>query len=84
MDARIHGPGMAPGASGPTIRLGSSTAPDFDISCTPACRWGDYSGASPDPLSPSTVWLANEVIAQPGGLLPSWTTRIAELTVPGG
>lgn len=76
MDARVHRAGARPGATGPTIRLASSSAPDFDISCAPVCRWGDYSGASPDPLSPATVWLTNETIARPGGLLPSWSTQI--------
>ncbi len=40
----------------------SSTGPDTDFSCYPPygppCRWGDYSGASPDPASTSAgqVW----------------------------
>ena len=82
MDARIHRAGAPPGSTEPTIRLASSNAPDFDISCATACRWGDYSGASPDPLSPATVWLTNETMASPGGLLPSWATQITAVHAP--
>ena len=39
--------------------LRRSTVADADFSCTtqggPPCRWGDYSGASPDPTNCSTV-----------------------------
>ena len=36
-----------------------------DFSCQKACRWGDYSGAEPDPAADLTgnsgiVWLTNE------------------------
>jgi len=45
-----------------------STAYDADFSCTGSsstCRWGDYSGATPDPsanfaAATGTVWLSNE------------------------
>ncbi|HEX9548269.1 MAG TPA: hypothetical protein VF942_13095, partial [Acidimicrobiales bacterium] len=47
-----------------------STGPDNGFDCTrprdvpPACRWGDYSGASPDPAASTSdtegrVWLSN-------------------------
>jgi hypothetical protein len=41
-------------ASGPSI--------DFSCSSTTPCRWGDYSGASPDPaaIGSGKVWLANQ------------------------
>jgi len=42
--------------------LVQSSGPDVDFSCTP-CRWGDYSGASPDPAATGSVgkiWLANQ------------------------
>jgi hypothetical protein len=83
LDARAHRSSMATGSSSPGVRIGSSGAPDFDLSCAPVCRWGDYSGASPDPTVPSTVWIAGETIDQPGGLFPSWVTRIAQLSPTG-
>src|SRR5512132_593589 len=49
-------PPMSPGATGQGVLLARSDDPDYDLSCTPVCRWGDYSGASPDPRSPSLVW----------------------------
>jgi len=41
-----------------------ATGPNIDYSCSP-CRWGDYSGASPDPGASQTgasgtVWLSGE------------------------
>jgi hypothetical protein len=44
-----------------------STASDIDPSCfdTGTCRWGDYSGASPDPNKNATtgkVWLTNQYV----------------------
>ncbi len=41
-------------AGGPSI--------DFSCSSSDPCRWGDYSGASPDPAATGTgkVWLANQ------------------------
>jgi hypothetical protein len=81
--ARSHSDSMAPGATGGGLLLARSEEPDYDLSCAlgPACRWGDYSGASPDPLDPSRVWVAGQRIARPGGLLPNWTTGIASLDV---
>jgi hypothetical protein len=45
--------------------LVQSNGPNVDFSCdtTTPCRWGDYSGASPDPAPSATagkVWLANQ------------------------
>jgi hypothetical protein len=39
-----------------------SGGPNIDTSCAPTCRWGDYSGARPDPLPSSggQVWLSGE------------------------
>ncbi len=62
--------------------LGESRVTDTDFSCTaqyggPPCRWGDYSGASPDPNFLDGVWgtnmLAGTMQASPTGL-PTWTT----------
>ena len=83
IDTRVHTAAMANGSTGPSVRMGSSTAPDWDLSCTPVCRWGDYSNASPDPTVASAVWVASQVISAPGGLFPSWITRIAKVSPSG-
>ena len=64
------------------LRIRQSAGPAVDRSCrdTGTCRWGDYSGASPDPASPLTkthgsVWLTNmwNVANKPG---VDWRTVI--------
>ncbi len=57
------------------VTIATSPAPDTDFTCTPVCRWGDYSGASPDPASTSTgqVWASAMMNGASGN--PSWTTR---------
>ena len=39
-----------------------SPGSNVDDSCAPTCRWGDYSGAMPDPLiaTGGQVWLSGE------------------------
>lgn len=61
---------MDPGES----LLGSSGQSDNDISCTPTCRWGDYSAATPDPMFPHAIWGSNQVFAVQAALLPDWVT----------
>jgi Prealbumin-like fold domain len=36
--------------------------PNVDFTCGPTCRWGDYSGATPDPVASASghVWLSGE------------------------
>jgi hypothetical protein len=46
--------------------IGQSSAADLDFSCgassaTSPCRWGDYAGASPDPLNDGVVWGSSQV-----------------------
>jgi len=78
--ARSRTGAMALGAlSSSSIGLASGGSPDFDLGCSAVCRWGDYSGASPDPAATSVVWVASQSIANPGGLLPNWTTTIAAI-----
>ncbi|HLY81593.1 MAG TPA: fibronectin type III domain-containing protein, partial [Acidimicrobiales bacterium] len=45
------------------LLLGTSSAADVDPSCSAStpCRWGDYSGATPDPVNPGVVWGSNQV-----------------------
>ncbi len=61
--------------------LGTSTAADTDFTCIaanggPPCRWGDYAGASPDPVNTSVVWGSNQddSAVVPGGGA-QWVTR---------
>ena len=61
------------------VTIATSPASDNDFTCTapygPPCRWGDYSGASPDPASTTTgqVWMTAMTNGSSGN--PSWTTR---------
>jgi len=61
------------------VLLGSSTDVDQDISCSapygPPCRWGDYSGATPDPINPGVVWGSNMINGQSIFGFPQWTTQ---------
>ena len=48
------------------LLIGQSSAADQDFTCgsgspTTPCRWGDYSGTSPDPLNVGVVWGSNQV-----------------------
>ena len=65
------------------IVLGTSSATDQDFSCTspngPPCRWGDYAGASPDPVDVQTVWGSNQLNG-PLTTDPAWVTRNFALT----
>jgi hypothetical protein len=66
--------------------VATSSAADMGFDCRTTmapnlCRWGDYSGASPDPASPTTrttgeVW-GSSMLAASGGSASSagWTTR---------
>ena len=67
------------------LLLGTSSAPNQDFSCGapygPPCRWGDYAGATPDPLNPGVIWASNQLVGPtifPG--LPQWTTRNVAIT----
>ncbi len=46
--------------------IGQSSAADLDFTCgyskpTDPCRWGDYAGASPDPLNNGVVWGSSQL-----------------------
>ncbi len=70
------------GAMTGEITLGTSSVTDQDFSCGGAatpCRWGDYAGASPDPLFAQLVWGSNQL----NGALtsdPAWVTRNFAIT----
>jgi hypothetical protein len=77
--AQSRGPGTPVGTTGSEILLGTSSAADQDFSCKPSgggppCRWGDYAGATPDPLNDRVVWGTNQVNG-PFTSDPHWTTR---------
>jgi uncharacterized membrane protein len=62
------------------LLLGSSSAPTqetaFQGNCTAnPCRWGDYSGASPDPLNPGVIWGSNQLSGPVYFGLGQWTTQ---------
>ncbi len=66
------------------LRVGNaSPAVDQDFSCDdgPHCRWGDYSGMSPDPANTAVVWGTNQLngplqpVDPDGKRSPSWITR---------
>ena len=66
----------------PLTSLVQATGTNVDSSCssTSPCRWGDYSGASPDPAptgTTGTVWLANQYnVASGTSSDTDWRTRI--------
>lgn len=61
------------------VLVATSTAADNDFTCSPTCRWGDYSGASPDPASSTgNVWFSVMLNGSVGN--PSWTTENWEAT----
>jgi len=63
--------------------LGQSSAADLDFTCgyskpTDPCRWGDYAGASPDPLNDGVVWGSSQVTGPCFifcGLFTQWQTQ---------
>lgn len=69
-------------AQSPLTTLVQATGTSVDSSCssTSPCRWGDYSGASPDPAATGTtgtVWLANQYnLASGTSSDTDWRTRI--------
>jgi hypothetical protein len=70
------------------ILLGTSSAPitedAFQTNCNPnPCRWGDYSGATPDLNNPHVVWGSNQIAGPPFFGFAQWQTQnFAVSTVP--
>ena len=79
------------GAQSALTNLVQSAGPSIDFSCssTTPCRWGDYSGASPDPAATGTagkVWIANQYNVTGGSTGSSstvWRTWVAGVTPTG-
>src|SRR5260370_980228 len=62
------------------LSLGSSSAPNqetaFSTNCTQTpCRWGDYSGATPDPASAHVAWGSNQIDGPTLLGYAQWTTQ---------
>lgn len=75
------------GATQSTLKnLVQAKGPNVDFSCsdTGTCRWGDYSGASPDPAAAGTVgkvWLGNQYNLANGSTSSSaWRTWLFAVT----
>jgi hypothetical protein len=76
----------------PFVLVKQSTGPDVDFSCFEpnilSCRWGDYSGATPDPDSSLTavhgeVWLVNQWnLPDINDSTPVWQTSIWNASIP--
>jgi P2-related tail formation protein len=67
------------------VLVGSSSAAvqenAFQGNCTSApCRWGDYSGATPDPVNAGVVWASNQLTGQVFLGYAQWTTRNFAIT----
>jgi hypothetical protein len=73
----------------PLTKLVQATGPNVDFSCsdTGTCRWGDYSGASPDPAATGTVgkvWLGNQYnLANGSTSSTAWRTWLLAVTPTG-
>ncbi len=62
------------------LLLGASSDADqetaFQGNCTAnPCRWGDYSGATPDPVNPGVVWGSNQVAGSAIFGFAQWETQ---------
>jgi len=70
-----------------TLVQSGGAAVDLSCSSTTPCRWGDYSGAVPDPAATGTVgrvWLANQYNVSGGTTLStSWRTWVFAVTPTG-
>jgi hypothetical protein len=73
--------------SGSEVVLVTSGTADVDFSCAspygPPCRWGDYSGASPDPVNSGVVWGSNQFNGPSFFGYPQWTTENYAVTTSG-
>jgi hypothetical protein len=66
------------GDMGAETTLASNSNIDQDSSCGDngaPCRWGDYSGASPDPNNDDVVWGSSQLNGNPSGSDYRWITR---------
>lgn len=87
--ARIHVAGSAAGSTSNDTLLARSRAVDVDFSCPSVtggnrpCRWGDYAGASFDPLNSKAVFGTNQYNgALQSGNQAQWLTNNFRLLTP--
>jgi hypothetical protein len=75
------------------IRLALSSDADHDFSCPSfglflgdPCRWGDYAGASPDPVNPCVAWGTTMLTAASPDTAgtPQWGTQNAAIDTSSG
>jgi hypothetical protein len=73
--------------TGSEVVLATSGTADVDFSCAspygPPCRWGDYSGASPDPVNSGVVWGTNQLNGPSFFGYPQWATQNYAVTTSG-
>jgi len=79
--------GASPQSALTTLVQSPGASVDFSCSSTTPCRWGDYSGAAPDPSATGSVgkvWLANQYNLG-GGTTSStaWRTWVFAVTPTG-
>lgn len=78
----VAGSSVNGGAVGSFVLVKNSASPyrDFTCSTDTLCRWGDYAGANPDPVPPTTdrgvVWGANQWSAGTSTLSANWRTQV--------
>ena len=75
---------MDPGEVVPAASSAATEETLFQGNCDPnPCRWGDYSGATPDPLNPGVVWGSNQVTGGWVFGLAQWSTQNFAITTGG-
>jgi hypothetical protein len=68
------------GTQSPFVLVHQSATADNDFSCSP-CRWGDYGGATSDPLGSELgnahgeVWLTNEAVTSGNNTTWNWEAK---------
>jgi hypothetical protein len=77
--AQIRYSATAPGMmNAGELVLASSAAADTEHTCFaplgPPCRWGDYAGATPDPINTNLVWGTSEFNTASGST-PAWSDQ---------
>lgn len=87
--AQSRKPSMAKGLMTDEVTLATSDDINQEFSCDDPtgapCRWGDYSGASPDPKNDRVVWGVNQYMGPndgPSDDNPAWRTQIFAISSP--
>jgi YVTN family beta-propeller protein len=66
--------GDAPNTTRAPLLVQRGVGPSTQVCPDTSCRFGDYFGASPDPVDPSAIWIAGEY-----GDTTGWNTVVAEV-----